>query len=112
MPEYRIVTNGSRFRVQRRWRFLWWAWWWTTWNYRAHLPNEFDSLEFAKVRKRELEKQDAIRRTPWQVVSGDNAANPGWGPPHSCSTLVQKPSPPPNVETRDGDPVARSLSKD
>jgi hypothetical protein len=80
MAEYRIVTNGRRYRAQRRWRFLLWEWWWTTGLWWA--KDEFVCLEFAKEQMGALKQLDDDRRAPWVTVekgasSGDTGQDTG-----------------------------------
>jgi hypothetical protein len=70
MREYRIVTNGTWYEIEYKYRY--WPFWFRLEPSRYALPHlrkikyKFSSLELASERIKELRKQDTYDK--WKVV--------------------------------------------
>ena len=75
--DYRIVSNGTTFKVEKivKCSFLWWKW--TRYDPLCSMsPSgdfdteiEFNTIEGAKNAIKKLKEEDKIWRSPWKEVS-------------------------------------------
>jgi len=74
VPEdLRLVTNGFRWRVQRRRRFLWWTWWsvvhWTSKAYPDMDYCDFSNADEARDAMTTLVESMQAERGEWRVTT-------------------------------------------
>ena len=77
MSEYRILTNGTIFKIEEivKCSFLWWKW--TRYDkFYSHGPSgevgneiEFETIEEARDKIIDLKKRDEMYRSPWKEVA-------------------------------------------
>ena len=66
--DYRILSNGGKFIIQGRFRFLFWKYWRTVEYAMTEVPAEFDSLEEAESQIRKQIAEEIAYRTPYRPI--------------------------------------------
>ena len=67
---YRIITNGTVYRIQKKWLCFWLTQKYFSYGYDSYIPYEFNdrgaAIEYAVLLERDREKEKAASK--WRVV--------------------------------------------